>query len=280
MNTLASHSITNPYGKVDECAKFSIDDISNPFVLSDITTIDKQYVFSVWLRSDSAGSLTVCGTNFPSSAEWAKYETNFIASETNLSLIFGTKGTYYLYCPLLELGTVATDWTPSPEDSDQSIYELVETTKTMSDALASLSINADNVSAQVQSIERTTTEILDGITSSIDELNKRTEVIMDKDSVRMEIQQEMINGTGKVVTSTGYRFDDEGMTVSKSDSAMTTQITENGMTVRKNGEDTLIANSDGVDAVNLHATTYLIVGSNSRFEDYGEGRTGCFWIGG
>ena len=48
----------------------------------------------------------------------------------------------------------------------------------------------------------------------------------------------------------------------------------------KVNEKVLNANNQGVDAKNLHATTYLIVGKNSRFEDYGNSRTGCFWIGG
>jgi hypothetical protein len=52
------------------------------------------------------------------------------------------------------------------------------------------------------------------------------------------------------------------------------------MTVYKNSATVLTANNVGVDAVNLHATTYLIIGNNSRFEDYGSNRTGCFWIGG
>ena len=51
------------------------------------------------------------------------------------------------------------------------------------------------------------------------------------------------------------------------------------MTVYRDSTPVLTANNSGVDAVNLHATTYLIVGNNSRFEDYGEDRTGCFWIG-
>lgn len=60
---------------------------------------------------------------------------------------------------------------------------------------------------------------------------------------------------------------------------MSTTITEDGMKVYKNNGAVLTANSNGVDAKNLHATTYLIIGDNSRFEDYSN-RTGCFWIGG
>ena len=64
---------------------------------------------------------------------------------------------------------------------------------------------------------------------------------------------------------------------------MTTRINEDGMTVYRDNDEVLIANNEGVIAYNLHAETYLIVGESSRFEDYeddGETRTGCFWIGG
>lgn len=42
----------------------------------------------------------------------------------------------------------------------------------------------------------------------------------------------------------------------------------------------LSATGNGVNATNLHAKTYLIIGGRSRFENYGTNRTGCFWIGG
>ena len=61
---------------------------------------------------------------------------------------------------------------------------------------------------------------------------------------------------------------------------MKTTISDDGMKVFKNNEAMLVANNVGVDAVNLSATTYLIIGTNSRFENYGTDRTGCFWIGG
>ena len=61
---------------------------------------------------------------------------------------------------------------------------------------------------------------------------------------------------------------------------MSTTITEDGMTVYKDEEAVLIADNEGVRAEDLHATTYLIIGTNSRFENYGDNRTGCFWIGG
>lgn len=94
--------------------------------------------------------------------------------------------------------------------------------------------------------------------------------------VRKEINE---NGATKVTTTIGT-FDENGLTIEKTDAEMKTRISEDGIQVFQNDETMLTANSDGVDAKNLHATTYLIVGNNSRFEDYGNNRTGCFWIGG
>ena len=59
-----------------------------------------------------------------------------------------------------------------------------------------------------------------------------------------------------------------------------TTITENGMTVSKDDTDLLTANDKGVMAKDLNASTYLIIGGRSRFENYKTDRTGCFWIGG
>lgn len=144
-----------------------------------------------------------------------------------------------------------------------------------SDAISSLVLTTNEITTSVGKTE----EIYNDITGSIEDLTKKVDATMTAEDITFTIQQELSNGTNKVITATGYKFDDEGMTVSKTNSEMKTQITEDGMTVYKNDDAVLTANNIGVDAVNLHATTYLIIGTNSRFEDYGNNRTGCFWIG-
>ena len=55
------------------------------------------------------------------------------------------------------------------------------------------------------------------------------------------------------------------------------------MQISRGNNEVLTANNEGVKAEDLHATTYLIIGKNSRLEDWeqnGEQRTACFWIGG
>ena len=103
---------------------------------------------------------------------------------------------------------------------------------------------------------------------------------MSAEDVKLEIKPELeTSGVSTITTTTGFTFNDEGMTISRSGSEMTTKITEDGMTVYRDNQEVLVADNVGVKATNLHATTYLIIGTNSRFEDYDNGaRTGCFWI--
>lgn len=152
----------------------------------------------------------------------------------------------------------------------------LESTK---ESIADIRLKADDLSVRVSETETRTQESIDSVSGTVETLQKEVSAKMTSDEVQLEIQTAMENGTEKVVTKTGYTFNDEGMTVEKSGSEMSTKITENGMVVKQSGADVLVANNEGVDAKNLHATTYLLVGSNSRFENYGSGRTGCFWIG-
>ena len=150
--------------------------------------------------------------------------------------------------------------------------------------ISDITLTADDITASVQEIEKVIDEKFEALEGELQEITKEAELKITHEDVQIAISSALSNGVEKVETSTGYVFNEDGLTVSKSDSEISTQITENGMTVSKSGDVVLTANNEGVQAQNLHATTYLIIGNNSRFEDYidknGEARTGCFWIGG
>lgn len=166
------------------------------------------------------------------------------------------------------------------DKANKQINLVASSVESNSEAISSLQLTTDSISASVTNIEQTTAEALEGVNGDIATLTTRVEATMSAEDVKLEIQSELSNGVDKVTTATGFTFNEEGLTVSKTDSEMSTTITEDGMTVYKNEEAVLIADNEGVKAEDLHATTYLIVGTNSRFENYGDNRTGCFWIGG
>lgn len=162
-------------------------------------------------------------------------------------------------------------------DKQNKTIELVASeTSNNKSAITALQLDVSSINASVSGIESK----VDTNSGTVEELKKSVEATMTKEQIDIAIKNEIANGTSKVETTTGFTFNEDGLTVSKSGSEISTQITEDGMKVKKNNTDVLTANNEGVKAIDLHAETYLIIGNNSRFEDYGSGRTGCFWIGG
>lgn len=158
----------------------------------------------------------------------------------------------------------------SLEQSDTAIKE----------DISSITIEQGNITASVQAVDKKVDESIEDTNAAIETLTKRVDATITEENVSIIIQQELANGTNSVTTSTGFVFDETGLTVSKSDSDMTTVIDEDGMTISRNSTEVLTADNTGVKATNLHALTYLMIGETSRFEDYDGGtRTGCFWIG-
>lgn len=282
MNTLQSCRIANPENITAECSQFEIDDTTVPFTLSKIMTVGNEYTFSFWIKSQEDGSVQVCGETYSTLDTWQKYFVVFTATNTDLAINFLKVGTYFVYHPKLEVGNMVTDWTPAPEDmaTAEDINDANKQFDAITEQISSLNKTASGITASVQEVRKLAQEGLDSVNGNIETITKEVSAKMTKDAVEFQIKSAMENGTKKVVTETGFTFDDVGLTVEKTGSEMKTQITEDGMTVYQNEEEVLEANSNGVNAKNLHATTYLIVGGRSRFENYGNNRTGCFWIGG
>jgi uncharacterized protein len=169
------------------------------------------------------------------------------------------------------------------DKANKQIDIVASETATNKEAISALQINTDSISASVKKVEDSTLEALTNVNSDISTLTSRVDAAITAEDVTIAIKSELDNGVSKVETSTGFKFDETGLTISKTGSEMTTNIDEDGMTISRDNEEMLVADHEGVKAYNLHANTYLIIGGTSRFEDYekdGETRTGCFWIGG
>lgn len=151
-------------------------------------------------------------------------------------------------------------------------------------SMEGLKLAAKEADEKVAVLEVTAGELKTSVAdqkTGVDDVTARMSAVEQSASgLAVQIQSVVDNGVSKVSTATGYTFDGNGLTIEKSGREIRTQITEDGMTVYKNGSAVLTASSEGVDAVDLHASTYLIVGGKSRFENYGSDRTGCFWVGG
>lgn len=148
-------------------------------------------------------------------------------------------------------------------------------------SIAALKVNTDNVNISITKVREDLEDGLGNTNSIVADLGAKVEDKVDSSQLQDEIDGVKKDGVERVKTAvTNYTFDEKGLNISKSDSEISTMITEDGMQIYRNDEEVLTANNQGVNAKNLHATTWLIIGKNSRFEDMGDTRTGCFWIGG
>lgn len=167
------------------------------------------------------------------------------------------------------------------DKANKEITLLVSETDELNQKVSSLELDTEGISAIVTDVERRMEEGFGGIDNEIETLTRKVEASITAEDVKIEIETALKNSeVTEVTTTTGFTFNESGLHVAKSGSEMTTTISEDGMIVYRDEQEVLTANNIGVNATNLHATTYLSVGANSRFEDYSEHRrTGCFWIG-
>ena len=120
------------------------------------------------------------------------------------------------------------------------------------------------------------------IVNDVAEVSQRVELKVDASAVNIAIEQRISEGVDQVITEAGYRFDGDGLNITRTGEEMSNRLDNTGMYVTRAGDEILTANNRGVTAVNLHAKTYLTIGEGggrSRIEDYKTDRTGVFWIG-
>ena len=145
----------------------------------------------------------------------------------------------------------------------------------MSKTVDGLKVTNKDLTGRVGTLELNTETFQVQIREDVDNLTK---IAMTPEQVDIVVS-DAVSGIDSIKTSNGYRFDKDGLNIRKDGEAMHNTLNHEGMYVRKNKEDILVADKDGVNAVNLTARKYLIIGNNARFEDYQGGRTACFYVG-
>lgn len=294
MGTGSTNQVTNLYNTSDYYRSITDFDSKTFTVSFDWETTATSGTFLVQLNGtpwwDMSKKITVSSSNNSGRSVFT------FGSDSNLSTgnynglqlrSDNLTGTITIKNMMFEVGNKPSSWQPAPEDVDDDIRDTADNlnttlTKTITDHVAALQTNADSISASVEKLQTTVNDDINGLQDDINTIRKKVELQLTEDAVNIQIDKKLQNGVTKVETSTGFKFDDEGLQISKTGSQTSTQITDNGMMVKntETGDTMLTGNKNGVDATNLKATTYLIVGGRSRFENYGTDRTGCFWIGG
>lgn len=228
--------------------------------------------------------------------DWSRIVKTITISETESPLFLGiglraNSGVEGVDCTLtyrhmmVERGTKATDWTPAPEDTQVQIDGVVSDVagqevilNSQESRISNLELNNDSIEASVSRLESTTQTTLDGIETTISELEKKAGLAITEEDVTIAIESKLENADGIFITGTDYGFSADGLRIAKDGQAMESLLDNSGLEVTRSGEAILTADDTGVNALNLTARQYLIVGDHARFENYETGRTACFWI--
>lgn len=159
---------------------------------------------------------------------------------------------------------------------DGSITSTVEQT---SAAVTNLSTDINNnyfTAAQVEALTGQNTGEITRLKTDITTMQQTAQ------GLQVQITDIVDNGTSKV-TNTLVNVDSNGVGISKTGEEMSLQLgyladQQVGLEVTRNDEKVLQVTNTGVEAENVKVRKYLIIGNNSRMEDYQEG-TGVFYIG-
>lgn len=185
----------------------------------------------------------------------------------------------------LELGAVATDWSPAPEDLYSDIDAQGDLITELSQSFADLEVRQNAITASVGEVRQATEETYNYLKEYIDTTMSQTASGLKINIVRM-LEQGM-DDDGNIIsykTTTGFSFDNSGLHISQTGNGnITNDLTPTGMTVKRADEEVLVADVNGVQATDVTVNNYLILGLYSRFEDYASGdddkRTACYYTG-
>lgn len=140
-------------------------------------------------------------------------------------------------------------------------------------------LRVDKQAGEIAALVTKTTEKTNELTGELEKVKNSVESTMTSEDIKILVS-ESVEGKDSITTSMGYTLNDEGLHIQRSDEEIENKIDHTGMYVNRAADNVLTANHEGVDAINLKTRQFLIIGKNSRFEDYDNGRTACFYIGG
>lgn len=244
------------------------------------------YSAYVWSKiKGNNGSQGIPGNNGTSSyfhIKWSQDGSTFTPADTEQGILEGkTPGRWQ--------GTYVNN---NPTDSDNfNDYTWNDTSIYVRDDLMNLQ---DNINQANTDINNVTTNLKNNYLTSeeINAMNSHNENSINKlksdfntlkqtaDQLSIEIGSVVTTGVNKVRTATGFTFDEKGLDISKDGEEMHNFIDNEGVYVKRDNEEVLGADASGVRTENLTVRNYFVIGKNSRFENYKDNRTGCFFVGG
>ena len=235
-----------------------MDSHRDDFIGAILDRINGLYFWLYELESYGIGYLDLCDVFTLETLDGTQYKTIMLSSEMEITQ--GLTERCFLEAPEV----TETDYTAA-STTDKLLNKTILRVDKQAQEISAVVSKTDTVAGDVEGIKTTVTRM--------------TEIMVDSDSVDIRISK-AVGEIDSITTATGYTFDEDGLRINKDGEEMENLLDNTGMYVNRGDDNILTANHEGVDAINLRSRQFLIIGDNSRIENYGTNRTACFYIGG
>ena len=283
MNTIQSYTTISPLGIEEECAKFVIDDVATPFVLHNVMLMPQTYSFSFWAKADALSSLNIMGNDVSITTDWTKHTIIFYSEQSDLHIVFDTNTTFYMYHTKLEVGNTATDWSPAPEDVNDTINAKGE-------ELGQVIIN------QAESTIKDANKYTDGkLENYVDkdrletfekEISAQLEVDRDKVGITIESITKQVESVDSQLVETvnklekHFDFTENGLVIAVADNPFKTTIDNDRYSMTMNDDEVLYFDGYGKGYIPDLTVDRAFNILGLRFEKDAYGNLNCEYYGG
>lgn len=191
-------------------------------------------------------------------------------------------------------------YTEMPEESETDYKKADKTDRRINQAYSIVdkqNVKIEDLTSRITTLNTTTNNNYQELLTKFNDYTPQSDTIQIEQSVRQlqtdtytktEINTKLTDGSVTKVLTTAGTFDENGLTIEKTNAKSKGRFNEKGVTVLDTTGSTdtelLFAGFDEdlnesiVRTRNLSVTKYLNIGSNSRVEDYENG-TGVFFVG-
>lgn len=224
------------------------------------------------IKDDSENNVALAYATI-NSKDWKLYSTTFVVRTKKVTpkVCFLTRqdsATIYIKKIKLELGNKSTDWTPAPEDVDNAINEERTTRQ------SAIETKANEITSKVSEtyVSNSAFEHYQNTVSSQFTQTKKDFTWSINESVKdakneMNGQIDSVNGRVDGLKQTTdnvnnyMSFDNDGLTLGKSDSAFKTKITNQEWSIQKNGAKVTYINDQTMYITDGQFTQSLKIGN-------------------
>lgn len=254
-----------------QCAKVTCKENFQGLYQGPDRTSGTKYSWSAWVKADSNCQLYVSHEQGDGSfyanigTNWQRVEGSGVWRGNGGCLCFYAIGemTYYLAnVKYVEGDKIPIDWTPAPEDVDENISD------TVSDAQETIILgyqNAINASAEQLSLTMSETYAkADDVSDQISSISSTLEQTASGLNATITSETKKVNDnleSYKETVSNYMRFDENGLSLGKTDSEFKTRLDNEKLSFQQNDEEVAYISNNKMNITDAEIKNKMILGS-------------------